>query len=76
MIKRLQTIGNSSGLIIDKPILDLLGITADTELEISTDGKRLIITPLQEAEKRRKQIVRVQEKTLRDHGPTFRRLAE
>jgi len=46
MIKRLQAIGNSSGLIIDKPILDLLGINADLELEMATDGKRLIITPV------------------------------
>lgn len=76
MTKRLQTIGNSSGLIIDKPILDLLGITSETDLEISTDGKRLIITPLQEAETRRQQIERIQEKTLKDHEQTFRRLAE
>ncbi len=76
MTKRLQAIGNSSGLIIDKPILELLEITADTELEISTDGKRLIITPLRDPETRRQQIERIQEKTLKDHEQTFRRLAE
>lgn len=36
MIKRLQTVGNSSGLIIDKPILELLKITPETELEVGT----------------------------------------
>ena len=30
MNKRLQSIGNSSGIIIDKPILELLKITAET----------------------------------------------
>ena len=44
MTKRLQSVGNSSGVIIDKPILELLGITPDTELDFSTDGERLIIT--------------------------------
>jgi len=45
MLKRLTSIGNSLGLIIDRPILDLLDIDRDTELEIKTDGKQLIIRP-------------------------------
>jgi Rieske Fe-S protein/antitoxin component of MazEF toxin-antitoxin module len=48
MTKRLQSVGNSSGVIIDKPILELLGITPDTELDFSTDGERLIITPVKD----------------------------
>ncbi len=48
MTKRLQSVGNSSGVIIDKPILELLGITPDTELDFSTDGERLIITPVRD----------------------------
>ncbi len=43
MIKHLTPIGNSLGLIIDKPILDLLGIGRDTPLMITTDGKRLVV---------------------------------
>ncbi len=45
MIKTLTPIGNSLGLIIDRPILNLLHIDRDTELEISTDGQTLIIRP-------------------------------
>lgn len=45
MIKTLTPIGNSLGLIIDKPILKLLNIERDTELEISTDGESLVIRP-------------------------------
>jgi len=43
MKKKLTAIGNSYGLIIDKAILELLKITPDTELELSTDGTRLIV---------------------------------
>lgn len=32
--------------IIDRPIIDLLKITSETQLEVTTDGERLIITPL------------------------------
>ncbi len=46
MIKNLVKHGNSYALVIDKPILELLGITPDTPLEISTpDGKSLTMAP-------------------------------
>ena len=57
MTKTLQPIGNSLGLIIDKPILSILGITASTPLEISLtkDGKGLLIRPIGEDEAGRPQ---------------------
>lgn len=45
MVKRLTKHGNSLALVIDKPILDLLGIDADTPLSVSTDGRNLIVAP-------------------------------
>jgi antitoxin MazE len=71
--KRLQAIGNSAGIIIDKPILDLLGITAETELELKTDGERLIITPVRG---RAQRIAKVQARVVRKHRRTFQRLAK
>jgi antitoxin MazE len=76
MTKRLQAVGNSSGIIIDKPILDLLRITPETELAISTDGKRLIVTPVREDAPRKRKLVRAQERTLKSHERTFRKLAK
>lgn len=76
MTKRLQAVGNSSGIIIDKPILELLKITADTELEISTDGERLIITPLPVDAVRKKKLAQAQERVLATHDRTFRKLAK
>jgi len=46
MVKNLKQIGNSYGVIIDKPILELLNITPETPLEISTDGQSLNIRPM------------------------------
>jgi antitoxin component of MazEF toxin-antitoxin module len=45
MHKNLSAIGNSLGIVIEKPILGLLNITRDTELEITIDGSRPIIEP-------------------------------
>jgi antitoxin component of MazEF toxin-antitoxin module len=44
--KKLTAFGNSYGVVIDKPILELLNITNETELEVTTDnGRRIIIEP-------------------------------
>ena len=45
MVKTLTKHGNSLALVIDKPILDLLQIDADTPLEVTTDGRSLVVTP-------------------------------
>ena len=46
MIKTLRPVGNSLGLIIDRPILELLGIDRQTRLRVTTDGKVLYIEPV------------------------------
>jgi antitoxin component of MazEF toxin-antitoxin module len=46
MIKKTIQHGNSSAIVIDKPILKVLNIKPDTELKISTDGTSIIITPV------------------------------
>ena len=76
MTKRLQAIGNSAGIIIDRPILDLLGITQETDLDLKTDGKRLIITPLESERSGRGRLAKVQARVLRRHAETFRKLAK
>lgn len=53
MIKKLTTVGNSLGLIIERPILELLDITKDTALEVKTDGEALIIRPAKLTKKER-----------------------
>lgn len=75
MIKRLVSHGNSAALIIDRPILDLLKVDMDTPLEIATDGKSLIISPV-ETPKREKRIKMAIEKVNKIHGITLQKLAE
>ena len=75
MIKKLVSHGNSAALIIDKPILELLNVTMDTSLEISTDGKNLIVSPIEDG-KRKIKFKAAMEKVNKLHGKTFRRLAE
>lgn len=73
MHKRLTAIGNSLGIIIEKPILDLLDIDRETELEMKTDGEALIIRPL--GRRRRKKLAEMADSIMQEHDSTFRKLA-
>lgn len=74
MIKRLVSHGNSAALIIDKPILELLKVDIDTPLEIATDGRNLIISPV-DSIKREKKFKSALDKVSRHHGEVLRKLA-
>ena len=45
LTKKLSKHGNSLALVIDRSILELLGIDEETTLNISTDGRALVIVP-------------------------------
>ncbi|MGV2333806.1 MAG UNVERIFIED_CONTAM: AbrB/MazE/SpoVT family DNA-binding domain-containing protein [Planctomycetaceae bacterium] len=40
--------GNSLAIVIDKPVLDLLQITADTKIELTTNGDSIMLTPVRD----------------------------
>ena len=75
MVKRLTRHGNSLALVIDKGVLELLGIGAQTPLSISTDGNCLIISPVRTA-KRRRELGEALDKVNRRYGNALKRLAE
>ena len=75
MIKKLTKHGNSLALVIDKPVLDLLRIDPDTLLDISTDGKRLVIEPAQPSA-RRKKFLDAKAWAQKEYGRAFKKLAE
>ena len=74
MIKRLTKHGNSYAFVIDKPILDLLKIDPTAPVDWSTDGRSLIITPINRA--RDAKFRRAVDDTFKKYGKTLRRLAE
>ena len=74
MQKKLSNVGNSLGLIIEKPILELLRIDKDTVLDVSTDGEALIIRPLRTT--RSERVRAAAERVADDHAETFEKLAK
>jgi antitoxin MazE len=75
MTKKLIAIGNSLGIIIEKPILDLLRIERDTQLDVKTDGDCLIIKPISKEEHKRR-LKEASAWVTENHRETLRKLAE
>lgn len=75
MRKNLVRHGNSWALVIDRPILDLLNIRPEEPLEITTDGRSVIVAPVPaSAEKDRVRAAR--KKLHAKYGKAFKKLAE
>ena len=75
MVKKMTRHGNSMALVIERPILELLNIDADTPLDISTDGEVLIVTPVRD-KNRRRAFEEALDNTNRKYGGMLKRLAD
>jgi antitoxin component of MazEF toxin-antitoxin module len=75
MVKKLTRHGNSLALVIDRPILGPLRIDPETPLDVSTDGKRLVIEPAAASARRRK-FEAAQGWAHKRYAKAFRKLAD
>jgi antitoxin component of MazEF toxin-antitoxin module len=75
MIKTLTKHGNSLALILDKPILELLNIEPETPLSVTTDGKSLILSPVQDVERSEK-LTKIRARVNKKYETTFSKLAD
>ncbi|NQT88747.1 AbrB/MazE/SpoVT family DNA-binding domain-containing protein [bacterium] len=75
MVKTLIRHGNSLALVIDKPILEMLQISADTPLELTSDGDHLMISPVRDVQRQQKLQASL-DKINQRFGDDLKRLAE
>lgn len=76
MIKKLTKSGNGYALHIDRSIMDLLEITPETPLKLSTsNGKSLHVEPVREGI-RDKDVRAAAQRFKKKYGKAMRRLAE
>jgi antitoxin component of MazEF toxin-antitoxin module len=75
MIKNLVKHGNSWAIVIDRPILDLLKINPESEIELTTDGQSIRIAPVAPVSKKSR-IREASAKVNAKHSQAFRKLAE
>lgn len=75
MTRRLTEHGKGAALVIDDSLLELLGIDFDTDLEVVTDGKRLIVSPLQTNQPGEELLASLERVNLAHHT-TLKKLAQ
>lgn len=75
MIKTLTKHGNSLALVIEKPILELLGADADTPFDITTDGQVLVLSPVK-SEKQKDSFQAALDKVNARYPKALKKLAE
>jgi antitoxin MazE len=75
MVKKLTRTGNSVALVLDKEILEATGLDAGSTVEVSTDGRVIVISPPPE-KRRSSKLEAVLGKLDRRYGAVFKKLAE
>lgn len=75
MVKKLQKHGNSQALVIDKALMEALGIDGDTPLQVTVSGNSLIVTPVHVGVGRER-VEAALEKLRPRYGEMLQRLAE
>ena len=75
MKAKLTRVDDGAVLVLDKPLLDRLNLAADAEVELSTDGDVLTMTPIRDAERQRL-FEQSAAKVLEKHAGLFDRLSK
>lgn len=77
MTKKLIKHGNSLALLIEKPVLNMLGFDEKTELKITIKDGALIISSAKakKLSSRDKEINEIAKKIMKKYDPVFKKLA-
>lgn len=75
MIKKLTRTGNSIALVLDRPLLEELGLDENAEVEVSSNGQVIVITPRRSAARDRR-FRKAADKINGKYAGLFKRLSE
>src|SRR3989442_13752780 len=75
MRRKLTRIGSRLALVLDKQLLDRVGIDADTPIEASTNGQVIVLSPVRD-HRRTGKLKKIVAEAHKRYGGGVRRLAE
>ena len=76
MIKQLRKVGNSNAILLDKPLLELVGLKEDGTVEITVDHGSIILTPVNPASVPADRAAELLDKIVETRRRALERLAE
>lgn len=75
MIKTIAKVGNSQGLILDAALMELTGLKAGDQVDVTVaPGGAIIVTPIRKTAPKEKVTATIR-RTLKDYRKTLRKLA-
>lgn len=75
MIKQLRKVGNSTALLLDKPLLELLGIQNGSKVQLTVTNGSLVVTPVAPNPVSEEQFDACLDQVIADWGDVLKRLA-
>jgi len=76
MIKQLRKVGNSQALVLDKPLLELLGLSENGHVQLTVQDGVLIVAPVEPTQVDRERFEACLEDILKRRESALRRLAQ
>jgi len=75
MVKQIRKVGNSNALLLDKAILELLGLDEGGEVQLTVDNGSLIVTPVTPRAVDKERFEACLNRVVADRREVLRRLA-
>jgi antitoxin component of MazEF toxin-antitoxin module len=75
MIKQLRKVGNSTALLLDKPILELLGVEDSARVQLTVTNGSLVVTPVDPEPVSNERFQECLDRVIQDWGSVLKRLA-
>jgi antitoxin component of MazEF toxin-antitoxin module len=76
MVKQLRKVGNSSAVILDRAIMELIGLEANGEVQLTVRNGALLLTPVRPKPVSSERFEECLSRVVAKRRSTLRRLAE
>lgn len=76
MVKKLQKVGNSNAIILDLPIMEMVGLEEGKEVQLTVSNGSIIITPVNPHPVNKEELERHLDRIVGDRGAMLKELAD
>ncbi len=76
MIKQLRRVGNSNALILERPVMEMIGLEEDGQVELTVRAGSLIVTPANPRPVSGERLEQLLSKVIKKRRQVLKRLAE
>jgi antitoxin component of MazEF toxin-antitoxin module len=76
MIKQLRKVGNSNALLLDKAVMELLGLEENGQVQLTVTDGSLVVTPVNPHPVSRERFEAALDRVVKERRDVLKRLAE